>query len=252
MTKWNGINTRLSAVSDTPGVSDLQINTRMAVEGELQRRWGNSTTSLAKQSNPIIGIASAYPSGNPYVVFTPSGGTMEGLGSPHAGWDDPKLQPPIGFTQDPGCAAALRGTVGFDTPTESWRIFGTITGSCCYLVSVAVNGTLTFQSNGFSPAPTYFRLYPSTGGVPADLPLSPTCGGVRSLTSIRDLAFSGTYPTYNVTLSVNDIFGYTCGTDLNTFGTYWIIASDIGPVISVNGAANLVYSYVPKCNGCGC
>jgi hypothetical protein len=55
---WQGIKADTTDVDETQGVSSYQLNTRMQVDGELQRRYGMLSTGLPPLDGPVLYLAS--------------------------------------------------------------------------------------------------------------------------------------------------------------------------------------------------
>lgn len=153
--KWAGINRRLSPVAEVPGVSEYQQNTRMRVAGELQRRWGFQSTSIAKQAGAILNIASAYPAGGNYLTFDvaqsvgANGGTLGGIGP----IPPPPVQPPRrrrpGVTVAPGFCITW-GPVTNSGTTTTTDGFSIVPNSCAgTLVVVATESERRSSSYGY-------------------------------------------------------------------------------------------------------
>lgn len=141
MRQWFGMSSKTSAVDSTVGLSAEQTNTRMRIEGELQRRYGMLSTLIARQAGPIRNIVSAYPAGGNYLTFdveAPGGGGNEVSGQPPTPppWRPPKrrkpiIQPPTMCTlwgpfSDTGEATPL--TVTYNLPADSCAGTLTMTG----------------------------------------------------------------------------------------------------------------------------
>jgi hypothetical protein len=55
---WQGIKADTTDVDEAQGVSSYQLNTRMQVDGELQRRYGMLSTGLPPLDGPVLYLAS--------------------------------------------------------------------------------------------------------------------------------------------------------------------------------------------------
>jgi hypothetical protein len=73
MTIWRGIHSHSTDVDTTPGVSIYQANTRMQKQGELQRRWGFLSSTIAQQTGPIRYIVGTHGLGNNFLTFNLGG-----------------------------------------------------------------------------------------------------------------------------------------------------------------------------------
>lgn len=91
---WLGIIRDTTDVDPRPGVSHVQFNTRMQVANELQRRWGYLSSAIAKQSGPILGIASANGANGNFVTFDLGASTQGFTGTGSTGIDVLPPQPP--------------------------------------------------------------------------------------------------------------------------------------------------------------
>lgn len=93
MIAWQGLSSKTSAVDSTVGISAYQENTRLRIDGELQRRWGMIASGLPKQDGPILLIASAIR-GN-FLTFDIGGGEVDGFSPlPPPTIDGPKWKKP--------------------------------------------------------------------------------------------------------------------------------------------------------------
>lgn len=95
--QWYGIRTNVTDVLSDFGMPYTQIGTDMRVTGELQRRPGFQSTSIAQQAGPIRYIISAFPPGRPFLTFDIGGasaGTIIGEDAPNPP-EGPKRQKPI-------------------------------------------------------------------------------------------------------------------------------------------------------------
>lgn len=138
--KWRGVTAKSSPVDDTPGVSEYQQNTRMRIEGELQRRWGMMSSAIAKQAGPIYNIASGSPaSGNliTFGVFNAAGpsASVNGFGPPPVPpWQPPKRRKPI--VPPPG-SCTIWGPFSDAGTTGATNSYVLPAGSCSGTVSVS-------------------------------------------------------------------------------------------------------------------
>lgn len=104
---WLGIRTDVTPVADMPGAAEAAFGVRLRKAGELQRRWGFLSSSIAKQSGPIRYIVASNRPGNNFITLgtdsSPNGFATDGGGDvfppPPVG---PKRRRPMG---DAGTAA---------------------------------------------------------------------------------------------------------------------------------------------------
>lgn len=66
---WLGIIRDTTPLDPRPGASELQANTKVTVDNELQRRSGFQSSSIAKQDGPILGIVSADCASGNFLTF---------------------------------------------------------------------------------------------------------------------------------------------------------------------------------------
>ena len=95
--KWEGIVTDTTDVDDTEGVSVYQQNTRMLIEGELQRRHGLIATGLSKASGAILNLA-----GGSGFIVTGIDGQADGVPDTINAITGPKWKPPVIVQTFPG------------------------------------------------------------------------------------------------------------------------------------------------------
>ena len=135
LTDWKGQNSKISAVWPDSTIASTQINLRMRVVGELQRRNGMAASNVAVQAGAVLGIIPVInpssPSGNGIIVL-PTGGSVQGYASPKAMWSDALPLIPIG---------------------SSCNLFATLTDAGVTSKNSQVNpptdscaGTITFQA----------------------------------------------------------------------------------------------------------
>lgn len=121
MTGWRGVDVMLTPVADVPGVSEYQLNTRMKTEGELQRRWGYQSSSIAQQAGRVLNIVSAYVAGGNYLTFdlgNASGplGEVGGFVTPVPPIDGPKWRKPIVIAGTPAAPVIVAVTPSPTSP----------------------------------------------------------------------------------------------------------------------------------------
>ena len=91
LTDWKGQNNKLTAVWPDSTIATTQINLRMRVNGELQRRNGMASSNVAVQAGAVLGIIPVInpssPTGNGIIVL-PTGGSVQAYGSPKTQWLD--------------------------------------------------------------------------------------------------------------------------------------------------------------------
>ena len=111
--KWKGIVTDTTDVDDTEGVSVYQQNTRMLIEGELQRRHGLIATGLSKASGAILNLA-----GGSGFIVTGIDGQADGVPDTISAITGPKRKPPVIVQTFPGEAwTILQGLLATNTQT---------------------------------------------------------------------------------------------------------------------------------------
>lgn len=94
--KWSGINRKMTPLAEDPGMSQYQQNTRMIVDGELQRRPGMAAASFSPASSiGVLGMVGAYPTSGPYGVVVDSSGNVTGFPVVGPIWEPPKLKQPV-------------------------------------------------------------------------------------------------------------------------------------------------------------
>lgn len=84
--QWYGIRTNVTDVLSDFGLPYTQIGTDMRTSGELRRRAGFQSTSIAQQAGPIRYIVSAFPPSGPFLTFDIGGasaGTIIGEDAPN-------------------------------------------------------------------------------------------------------------------------------------------------------------------------
>ena len=87
---WRGIVADTTDVDETEGVSSEQFNTRMRIEGELQRRYGFLSSNLPPEDGPILGLAS----GSGFIV-TGTSSEVGGVTDPTGIEVGPTFRPPV-------------------------------------------------------------------------------------------------------------------------------------------------------------
>jgi len=226
---WRGIIRDTTPVDPSPGVSELQLNPRMQTANELQRRWGYLSSAIAKQSGPILGIASANGANGNFLTFDVAGSTQGFTGLGPAGIDTfppqppgPKARRPIVVVQDPGCAAGGSGT-GTVSVADS-ASFGTCfvsgaiscTANCCYRIqhTIIVTASKTY-SGALGPHDDFLYYYDlgttTTGGASCDAATSSVFapsvfGGKPSTFSV---VVDG-YICSNITASLSPLWTFVC------------------------------------------
>lgn len=90
---WLGIRTDVTPVADIPGAAEAAFGVRLRKAGELQRRWGFLSSSIARQAGPIRYIVSSNRPGNNYITLGIPGSPQ---GFAVGGWADPWPPPPDG------------------------------------------------------------------------------------------------------------------------------------------------------------
>lgn len=164
--QWYGIRTNVTDVLSDFGMPQTQIGTDMRVQGELQRRPGFQSTSIAQQAGPIRYIISAFPPGRPFVTFDvlAPGNVVEidGLGPPPPPPPPPKKKRPEIIVQDPNCASggyatvnhasvvfpSISGLIGADGSFSEGSF--SITEGCCYRCDVDLTVVMTDADNEFT------------------------------------------------------------------------------------------------------
>jgi hypothetical protein len=107
MIEWQGIAADTADVDETSGVSALQLNTRMRIDGELQRRYGMLSTGLPPLDGPILYLASG------------SGFVVRGTATNVDGDPDP-VDIPVGPIRRPPIIDVIRQGSGWVLPYASW------------------------------------------------------------------------------------------------------------------------------------
>ena len=92
---WSGINRELTSTYQGTGVSEYQQNTRMTVEGELQRRPGMAPANFSPAGGSALGMVGAFPTSGPYGCVVDSAGTINGFPVTGPRWGWPQVQLPI-------------------------------------------------------------------------------------------------------------------------------------------------------------
>ena len=92
---WSGINRKLTSTYQGTGVSEYQQNTRMTVEGELQRRPGMAPANFSPAGGSALGMVGAFPTSGPYGCVVDSAGTINGFPVTGPRWGWPQVQPPV-------------------------------------------------------------------------------------------------------------------------------------------------------------
>jgi hypothetical protein len=166
---WGGIDTQLSELAETPGVSEYQQNTRMVVTGELQRRPGMAPANFSPTGGAAIGMVGAFPTSGAYGCVISSAGSISGFPITGPIWEPPKLKPPI--------AQGLQWTLFSSgaVPFTDGQVYGAITmapgGACAGSVTVGLNtltaGQVTITVNRSGPLGfvTYDTRVFTTGGI---------------------------------------------------------------------------------------
>lgn len=246
--KWYGMNRKITPIWADAGLCEKQTNARLRVDGELQRRNGFASSNVAKQSSAVLALVPIGAASGASLIVMPTGGSVFGYTAPQPSWIDVALKPPIGVITDSSCSGTVSGTktVSADPWTFDMSAFS-LTTTCCHQIRLTFSGSVQFTFNGVNPAPTYFKLYPLNAGIPTDYLAGTSCTAVGS-SVVKSCTFTGVYPSYTVTIS-GTVSGYACG---STIFLSWGLTTDGGPYIASSGTMSMVYSYVPKCNGCGC
>jgi hypothetical protein len=138
MIEWQGIAADTADVDETSGVSALQLNTRMRIDGELQRRYGMLSTGLPPLDGPILYLAS----GSGFVVRG-TATNVEGNTDPVDIPVGPKRKPPIidVIRQGSGWTLSTFGqSLGPNTYTAGPA---SCSGSISYTILAAQTTTLT-------------------------------------------------------------------------------------------------------------
>lgn len=152
--EWKGIRTNITDVLSDFSVPETQIGTDMRIKGELGRRPGFQSTSIAKQAGPIRYIMSAFPPNRPFLTFD-IGGASAGtvIGTEDAPPPPPphKRRPPIVVGGQPVAPVINSITANPTSPPATYVI-----------------GNVTFTPNitydGLSGALIYSWLDPMTDG----------------------------------------------------------------------------------------
>jgi len=160
---WRGISSDTTDVDDTPGVSTQQYNTRMRVEGELQRRYGFISTDLPPDSGPILSIASA-----PGFVVTGTGDVVVGS-TPVSGLPVGPVRVPPGVGIIPGgdptgltLTASTTGSSPSDGEGVIFRVF--VDGLLFYTSACMENGSDFVIIPVTAAIVTFSRTYGCNGG----------------------------------------------------------------------------------------
>jgi hypothetical protein len=154
---WQGIKADTTDVDETQGASSYQLNTRMQVDGELQRRYGMLSTGLPPLDGPVLYLASA------------SGFVVRGTATNVEGDPDvtgievgPERRPPIidvirrgtGWTLFRSAAISIdSGWMGGDIA------YGSCSGEVIMTVSTIVGGSVTVTVNRGGFGTIYTRTY---------------------------------------------------------------------------------------------
>ncbi len=97
LTDWKGQNSKLTAVWPDSTVASSQINLRMRVIGELQRRNGLASSNVAQQASAVIGLIPVSGPSGPGILVIPQGtGTVLGFSTPVVRWRDAFPVIPVG------------------------------------------------------------------------------------------------------------------------------------------------------------
>jgi len=125
---WRGIVRDTTDVDDTPGVSHYQTNTRMRIEGELQRRFGFLSSELDQESGPILGLMA----GNNFMVSEASPGELIGHVVPAGIPVGPGVQLPVIAVQGVPCVGDQDWWIGEVVPAELFvqPTWGAATNAC--------------------------------------------------------------------------------------------------------------------------
>ena len=148
---WSGINRKLTSTYQGTGVSEYQQNTRMTVEGELQRRPGMAPANFSPAGGSALGMVGAFPTSGPYGCVVDSAGTINGFPVTGPRWGWPQVQPPVAQGSQWVIGNSLWGSDGTATAT------GTCPGSANIRTDITFSGTVTVfrQSLDFSVTVVY-------------------------------------------------------------------------------------------------
>lgn len=170
MADWQGIVADTTDVDETPGASMQQLNTRMRVSGELQRRQG-FLAALPPMGGPILSIAG----GNGFIVSDVAGGTVDGTADPIGVLIGPIVFPPV-IQQVP--------------QGNFWRYYPEYPGSASSQPYATCGGSITVTGGAFTPGTRSVNIF--RGGMSGAL-----------LIDNRDTPANG---SYTVAIPPSDIY----------------------------------------------
>jgi hypothetical protein len=144
--KWDGINRKITDIGAPDGTSFYQANTRMRVEGELQRRQGYSKSSLTSAGVPILGLSATMTPNGVIVMGAVSGGANGDGPTVTEKWTEKVIHLPKG--QRAAHWTTFHSGVGNSSPID-------------FLPALASPGTLALSSSssGRSLDGTQFAVY---------------------------------------------------------------------------------------------
>lgn len=155
--QWYGIRTNVTDVLSDFGMPYTQIGTDMRVTGELQRRPGFQSTSIAQQAGPIRYIISAFPPGRPFLTFDIGGagaGTIIGEEDAPPPPQQPKRRKPVVVAGQPQ-APVITGVTPSPTSPPATYIIGAVTFTAAVTYD-GLSGPLVYEwtqpDSGFAQA----------------------------------------------------------------------------------------------------
>ncbi len=164
MTQWSGTNVKATPIGAQDGVSLWQQNTRMWVNGELQRRHGMAASNVPPSTNGIIGMATAFTPNGPIILQNDGQGTITGFQQPVAKWGDKYVIRPTGGAGGPAAPTIVAITA---TPSSPQPYPAGVIAFAPIITYDGLSGPLLYSWAQFvgPAAPT-----PSTSGVLAFSP----------------------------------------------------------------------------------
>jgi hypothetical protein len=144
MIEWQGIAADTADVDETSGVSALQLNTRMRIDGELQRRYGMLSTGLPPLDGPVLYIASG------------SGFVVRGTATNVEGNPDP-VDIPVGPIRRPPIIDVIRQGGGWVIPYQVFSTDGIfyVAGSCSGSVQSFIGNSFQLVGTRYRNAPPF-------------------------------------------------------------------------------------------------
>lgn len=151
--QWYGIRTNVTDVLSDFGMPSTQIGTDMRIAGELQRRPGFQSTSIAQQAGPIRYIISAFPPGRPFLTFDVGGagaGTIIGEEDAPQPPQQPKRRRPVVVAGQP--QAPVINFITYSPASPSGYPVGTLLATA-NITYDGLSGALSYSWSTFSTYP---------------------------------------------------------------------------------------------------